>query len=116
MLVLDIDGTLTTSKKEISPETLDAIMKIQQLGYHVVLASGRPTAGIIKMEWNKYYEDQKVKPYAFEKRKDLYEVSLPEETKEIGVYAFSLHNYNDMLEKQVPLFRQKKEVSPLHTV
>lgn len=41
------------------------------------------------MEWNKYYEDQKVKPYAFEKRKDLYEVSLPEETKEIGVYAFS---------------------------
>ena len=47
MLVLDIDGTLTTSKKEISPETLDAIMKIQQLGYHVVLASGRPTAGIV---------------------------------------------------------------------
>lgn len=58
MLVLDIDGTLTTSKKEISPETLDAIMKIQQLGYHVVLASGRPTAGIVpvarQLELGKY--------------------------------------------------------------
>lgn len=47
MLVLDIDGTLTTSKKEISSETLQAIMEIQQLGYQVVLASGRPTAGIV---------------------------------------------------------------------
>lgn len=47
MLVLDIDGTLTNSKKEISQTTKEAILAIQQRGHHVVLASGRPTAGII---------------------------------------------------------------------
>lgn len=48
MLVLDIDGTLTTSRKEISDATLTALLEIQKQGCKVVLASGRPTAGIIK--------------------------------------------------------------------
>ena len=47
MLVLDIDGTLTTSDKTISPATKDALLKLQQDGIYVVLASGRPTAGIL---------------------------------------------------------------------
>lgn len=47
MLVLDIDGTLTTSDKTISPATLDALLKLQQKGIYVVLASGRPTAGVL---------------------------------------------------------------------
>lgn len=47
MLVLDIDGTVTNSKKEITKKTLDAIIKIQELGCTVVLASGRPTPGIM---------------------------------------------------------------------
>ncbi len=46
VLVLDIDGTLTTSDKTISPETLKAIRMIQGRGHKVVLASGRPTPGI----------------------------------------------------------------------
>lgn len=46
MLVLDIDGTLTTSEKKISPATLEALLEIQKKGCKVVLASGRPTAGI----------------------------------------------------------------------
>lgn len=46
VLVLDIDGTLTTSEKTISPETLKAIRVIQERGHKVVLASGRPTPGI----------------------------------------------------------------------
>ncbi|MBE5963283.1 MAG: HAD family phosphatase [Lachnospiraceae bacterium] len=46
MLVLDIDGTLTNSKKEITRETKEAILDIQKKGYKVVLASGRPTPGI----------------------------------------------------------------------
>lgn len=49
VLVLDIDGTLTNSKKEITPATLEAITKIQQMGHVVVLASGRPTAGLREM-------------------------------------------------------------------
>lgn len=48
MLVLDIDGTLTTSKKEISPATLEALLTIQEEGYYVVLASGRPTGGMMR--------------------------------------------------------------------
>lgn len=47
MLVLDIDGTLTTSEKKISPATQEALLKLQQDGIYVVLASGRPTAGIM---------------------------------------------------------------------
>ena len=46
VLVLDIDGTLTNSRKEISPATLEAIGKLQRRGHIVVLASGRPTAGL----------------------------------------------------------------------
>lgn len=46
ILVLDIDGTLTTSEKTISKDTLNAVLKIQERGHKVVLASGRPTPGI----------------------------------------------------------------------
>lgn len=46
IIVLDLDGTLTTSDKEISQPTLDALIDIQKRGYKVALASGRPTPGI----------------------------------------------------------------------
>ena len=49
MLVLDIDGTLTNSKKEITKKTLDAILDCQERGHIVVVASGRPTPGIEKV-------------------------------------------------------------------
>ncbi|BCJ95652.1 haloacid dehalogenase [Anaerocolumna cellulosilytica] len=49
ILVLDIDGTLTNSKKEITKQTEDAIMAIQERGHIVVLASGRPTPGIVPL-------------------------------------------------------------------
>ena len=46
MIVLDLDGTLTNSKKEITPRTYEALMEAQKKGIVVVLASGRPTYGI----------------------------------------------------------------------
>jgi Cof subfamily protein (haloacid dehalogenase superfamily) len=49
ILVLDIDGTLTNSKKEITKKTLDAILEIQKRGHVVVLASGRPTPGMLNL-------------------------------------------------------------------
>ena len=49
IIVLDLDGTLTNSKKEISKNTLDALLEIQRNGYKVALASGRPTPGITKL-------------------------------------------------------------------
>ena len=47
LLVLDIDGTLTNSKKEITPRVFDALKKAQEKGVKIVLASGRPTYGIV---------------------------------------------------------------------
>lgn len=49
MIVLDLDGTLTNSEKVISPKTKQALMNIQEEGIKVVLASGRPTAGIVHL-------------------------------------------------------------------
>lgn len=46
VLVLDIDGTLTNSRKEITPATRRAIEEIQRRGHVVVLATGRPTGGV----------------------------------------------------------------------
>lgn len=46
VLVLDIDGTLLNSQKEITPRTLTALKKIQQMGIRIILASGRPDFGI----------------------------------------------------------------------
>lgn len=49
MLVLDLDGTLTNSKKKITEATRNAIIEIQEAGKKVVLASGRPTQGIVPL-------------------------------------------------------------------
>ena len=46
MIALDLDGTLTDSKKEIPEPTLHALLEIQKQGFTVVLASGRPTPGM----------------------------------------------------------------------
>lgn len=45
ILALDLDGTLTNSRKEITARTKQAIREIQRQGHLVVLASGRPTPG-----------------------------------------------------------------------
>jgi hydroxymethylpyrimidine pyrophosphatase-like HAD family hydrolase len=50
ILVLDIDGTLTNSQKEISSRTKDAIEGAMERGHIVMLASGRPTAGMRRYE------------------------------------------------------------------
>ncbi len=46
LLALDLDGTLTNSKKEISPRNQQTLLRLQQSGVRLVLASGRPTYGI----------------------------------------------------------------------
>lgn len=47
-ILLDIDGTLTNSKKEITPETKMALMNAQKYGVRLVIASGRPAKGIFQ--------------------------------------------------------------------
>lgn len=46
VLVLDIDGTLTNSKKEITENTKRGILHIMERGHIVILASGRPVTGM----------------------------------------------------------------------
>lgn len=47
LLVLDVDGTLLNNEKEISKRTLAALLKVQHMGVRIVLASGRPTSGLL---------------------------------------------------------------------
>lgn len=46
ILVLDLDGTLTNSKKEITAHTKEVLLNAEQKGLRIVLASGRPVFGI----------------------------------------------------------------------
>lgn len=58
LLVLDLDGTLTNTKKEITPNTLQTLTEAQEQGIKIVLASGRPTYGVAplaeKLQLDKY--------------------------------------------------------------
>ena len=50
VLVLDIDGTLTNSEKQITPSTKAGLQEIMKRGHKVILASGRPTPGMRRYE------------------------------------------------------------------
>lgn len=45
LLVLDLDGTLTNQKKEVTEHTRRTLIEAQERGVKIVLASGRPTYG-----------------------------------------------------------------------
>ncbi len=49
MIVLDLDGTLTNRDKVITPRTKAALMEAMEQGKKVVLASGRPTYGVMPL-------------------------------------------------------------------
>ncbi len=47
LLVLDVDGTLLNSNRDISQRTIKTLKKVQQNGVRIALASGRPTSGVL---------------------------------------------------------------------
>lgn len=49
LIVLDLDGTLTNSKKEITSRNRETLIRAQEQGVRLVLASGRPTYGIVPL-------------------------------------------------------------------
>jgi len=49
VLALDIDGTLVGSDHNVLPETKEALIAAQKKGLKVVLASGRPTPGMMAL-------------------------------------------------------------------
>ncbi len=46
VIVMDVDGTLTNHKKEITPKTKASLIKAQVNGVKLILASGRPDSGL----------------------------------------------------------------------
>lgn len=107
LLVLDVDGTLLNDQKEISLHNKSTLLKVQQMGVHIVLASGRPNGGIMplakELELDHYggyilsYNGAEIVnaengEILFEKRinpKDL--VYIDNKAKEHGLAIFSYH-------------------------
>ncbi|NLC96335.1 MAG: HAD family phosphatase [Erysipelotrichaceae bacterium] len=59
VIIIDIDGTLTNSSKEITKKTHDALIKAQEMGIKVILASGRTPNGMMdyakKLDMEKHH-------------------------------------------------------------
>ena len=47
VIAMDMDGTLLNSQKRISPRTREALIRAEQEGVILILASGRPTSGLM---------------------------------------------------------------------
>ncbi|NLY80312.1 MAG: HAD family phosphatase [Lysinibacillus sp.] len=52
LIVLDLDGTLLTDERIISPKTKQTLMKAKEAGHHIMIATGRPFRAS-----NLYYEE-----------------------------------------------------------
>ncbi|UXR68834.1 Cof-type HAD-IIB family hydrolase [Staphylococcus sp. IVB6246] len=49
LIIFDMDDTLLTSQNKVSQLTKDYLLKVQQQGYKLTLASGRPTEGMLEV-------------------------------------------------------------------
>lgn len=49
LIIMDIDGTLTNSEKKLTPKTKEVLLRAEEHGARLVLASGRPTNGLVKL-------------------------------------------------------------------
>ena len=47
-IALDMDGTLLSTKNELETKTKDTLIRAQEAGLKIILASGRPTFGIME--------------------------------------------------------------------
>ena len=46
LVAVDIDGTLLNNQKEITPEVFSAVQDAKAAGVKIVIATGRPIAGV----------------------------------------------------------------------
>lgn len=49
LVAVDIDGTLVNNQKEITPEVFSAVQDAKAAGVKIVIATGRPIAGVKKL-------------------------------------------------------------------
>lgn len=112
LLVLDVDGTLLNNQKEVTPHTRKTLQQAQQMGTQVVLASGRPTHGLMslakELELDKYngyvlsYNggrifDMKEGKLLFEKRVDPKMIPLLEKGANKNGFAIFTYYYDTIL-------------------
>ena len=69
LLVLDVDGTLLNDKKEITPRTHAALLKAQQMGVHVVLASYGPQGRELRLPLTDPELNRKIEAFDYNGRK-----------------------------------------------
>lgn len=59
VIIMDVDGTLTNSKKVITEKTKETLIEAQNNGALLILASGRPSSGLVdfarELEMNKHH-------------------------------------------------------------
>ena len=91
LLVLDVDGTLLNDEREISKRTLAALLKVQQMGVRIVLASGRPTYGLMPLA--KTLELGNYGEILFERR--INPEMLPYLEKKARKNGFAIFTYHD---------------------
>lgn len=99
VLVLDIDGTLANSQKDITPATKTGIQAILMKGHPCVLASGRPAPGMRRyeheLELEKYggylLSQNGARILASRTGQVIYEKALPLEIMP-GLYEFAREN------------------------
>lgn len=60
IIVIDVDGTLLNSKKELTPKVRNAILKAKSAGIKIVIATGRPLSGVKKILTELGLNDQEV--------------------------------------------------------
>lgn len=49
VIIMDVDGTLTNLEKKVTPKTKEALLKAEEAGAILILASGRPTSGLLDL-------------------------------------------------------------------
>lgn len=49
LIVMDIDGTLVNSQRQLTPKTKEALIRLEEHGICLALASGRPYKGLIQL-------------------------------------------------------------------
>lgn len=48
-IIMDVDGTLMSSNKVLTDKTKETLLRAQSLGATLILASGRPTSGLVDL-------------------------------------------------------------------
>ncbi|EHI70053.1 sugar-phosphatase [Streptococcus ictaluri] len=58
LVAVDIDGTLLTDDRQITPEVFQAVQKAKSQGIHIVIATGRPIAGVTSLLQDLHLTDE----------------------------------------------------------